>query len=75
MKKLYLIIIIVLMLFTLKISFAGYDPDVIINQVPPPQIIVVQESNEKHWYLEMVIGGSTLLLGALGIWLKYRRKQ
>lgn len=76
MKKIYLLIIISLMLFTLKTGFAGYDPNAMIQQVaPPPQVIVIPDSNEKHWYLEMTLGGGTLLLGALGIWLKYRKKQ
>lgn len=75
MKKLNLLIVC-LMLFMGSYCFAGgYEEPYSQQQQYQPEQIVNDHIMEKHYYLEMAIGGGTLFLGALGLWLKYGRKK
>ena len=71
MKKIYLIVILIVLLFTLKIGFASCS----VEDTPVQNVVIVPIENEKHWYLEMTVAGGTLFLGALGLWLKYKKKN
>jgi len=74
MKTIYLILIVLLLSVPV---YGGYDPgqyeDTQQQQMtmPSPNVVIVSES--KHWYYEIIIGIGTLVLGAVGLWLKYRK--
>ena len=73
MKKIYLVVILIVLLFTLKTGFAGYSMEQ--QDTPTQNGFIVPIENEGRWCLEMTIAGGTLFLGALGLWLKYKKKN
>jgi hypothetical protein len=70
MKKIYLLITIAMLCLSTT-AWAGYSAN---QDMPQQNVIIVPQESPKHWYIEMSIGGGTLLLGAIGLWLKYRKK-
>ena len=78
MKKLCLVLLISLVISISPLVFAGYYAGQ-EQQTMQKQVSDVDDFNnhimEKHYYLEMAIGAGTLSLGALGLWLKYRKKK
>ena len=72
MKKTYLLITIIMLCLSTVAWAGGYEDPV--QNIPLQDIVIMPQENPKHWYMEMVIGGGTLLLGAIGLWLKYKKK-
>jgi hypothetical protein len=71
MNKIYLLITVVLLCLS-SVSWAGgYS---MMQDMPEQNVIMIPQENPRHWYFEMAIGGGTLLLGAAGLWLRYKRK-
>lgn len=76
MKKTYLMVFILVILVA-QVVFAGYYPDSAqqTQDMVRENIPTIRENIPANsWYLEIFVGVGTLVLGAAGLWLKYRKK-